>query len=208
MKDAALRDGARIVLGWTAIAIAAETLSVWLALVAFSAPWIAVVAVAALEPVLLGAGQTLLLRATHPALARGWFVATLAGAILGRCAEYLVDADVIRGLPAVVQPGVLVACGALVGALMAGPQALALARTVEHAWIWVAARAFAWAIALPSLLLAVAGAAIAHHVAAARGTVTLDVVTSCAIIGAFTGLVEGTAIDALSAFVRRSGATR
>jgi hypothetical protein len=186
---------------WTLVSIVAETVGVAIALLVFTSVWEVVVAVAILEPLLLGLGQRWILRAAHPGLERGWLLATVLGAMLGRCVEIVADSPGVGGaisvLPPSLQPVLTTAAGALVGGLMAVPQAYVLRRHLEGTWLWIAVRAVAWAVAFPSLLLAVAGASIARDIAQPHTSLVPMLLVSCAVAGAFVGVVEGIAMERL-----------
>ena len=72
---------------------------------------------------------------------------------------------------------------------MAAPQAFILRRRIKQAARWVAIRALAWSIALPSLLLA--GVWIANMSAYGITGLVLAMFASFALVGAFVGLVAG-----------------
>jgi hypothetical protein len=102
-------------------------------------------------------------------------------------------------MPTAVQAAFGALLGALVGALMAAPQAFMLRRRIKQAGRWVAIRALAWSIALPSLLLA--GAWIANMSAYGIMGLVLAMFASFALVGAFVGLVEGYALTRLMRLV-------
>jgi hypothetical protein len=84
-------------------------------------------------------------------------------------------------------------------ALMAAAQAFILRRRIKQAGWWVAIRALAWSIGLPSLLLA--GAWIANMSAYGITGLVLLMFASFALVGAFVGLVEGYALTRLMRLV-------
>lgn len=145
------------VAAWIATSVVAETTAVLFGVLSIAINVPAVLAVAALEGLLLAIGQcALLVRPTGTWFTTAWAAATVAGAMLGRVVEY--HADVRFGpetvqwtMPAQIAGGI--ALGFAVGAVMALPQALALRSRTERAWQWIAARGIAWAAALPLLLL-------------------------------------------------------
>jgi hypothetical protein len=102
-------------------------------------------------------------------------------------------------MPTAVQAAFGALLGALVGALMAAPQAFILRRRIKQAARWVAIRALAWSIGLPSLLLA--GVWIANMSAYGITGLVLAMFASFALVGAFVGLVEGYALTRLMRLV-------
>lgn len=110
--------------------------------------------VAIFEGACLGAAQQLLVKRST-GRARGWFVATFAGVVMGRALQYLLEsspwmaATYLWPQPMQIVSG---ACaGIIVGAVMALPQALALRGTIRRTDVWIATRAASTATAFAFL---------------------------------------------------------
>jgi hypothetical protein len=189
----------QFIASWAAVSIVAESTGAAVALVVAALSWVGAIPVVLLEAFLLAGGQRWVLRGQHAGLERGWFFATLAGTLLGRSVQFAADGSGIAAAVAMMPTAVQAACGALlgalVGALMAAPQAFILRSRIKQAGRWVAIRALAWSIALPSLLLA--GAWIANMSAYGITGLVLAMFASFALVGAFVGLVEGYALTRL-----------
>jgi hypothetical protein len=194
----------QFVASWAAVSIVAESTGAAVALSVAAVSWAGAIPVVLLEAFLLAGGQRWVLRGRHAGLERGWFFATLAGTLLGRGVQFAAEgsgiAAAVATMPTAVQAAFGALLGALVGALMAAPQAFMLRRRIKQAGRWVAIRALAWSIGLPSLLLA--GAWIANMSAyGITGLVVLAIFASFALVGAFVGLVEGYALSRLMRLV-------
>ena len=189
----------QFVASWAAVSIVAESTAAAVALVVAAFWWVGAIPMVLLEAFLLAGGQRWVLRGQHAGLERGWFFATLAGTLLGRSVQFAAEgsgiAATVAMTPTAVQAAFGALLGALVGALMAAPQAFILRRRIKQAGRWVAIRALAWSIALPSLLLA--GAWIANMSAYGITGLVLAMLASFALVGAFVGLVEGYALSRL-----------
>lgn len=112
---------------------------------------VAVVAMGALEGTAVGLAQFAVLGRTFPSLTRtAWLVATIAGGIvawgcgmaIGQLAGDLFASD--TDMPIV---GAVV-IGAIAGAILAGPQWLALRRAHIDAPLWIPAHAFGWSVGM------------------------------------------------------------
>jgi hypothetical protein len=197
--DVAVRGRrAQLVAGWILSSLVAESVAVTFAFATLATDLRGVLAAAVIEGGLLGLSQRWLLRAfVRPGFERGWVLATLAGAVLGRVVEY--QADMIAALTAITrwsqptQYGAGVALGFAVGALMAAPQAFTLRDRVRGAWRWVLARGLAWAFALP--LIGVASALVVGSLAGS----TFGMLGVIAVAAALAGAIEGLAIVILVA---------
>jgi hypothetical protein len=186
------------VTGWIAVSLLAETIAIAFAALVAGVP-AAIAIVVLVEGALLGLGQRRLLRAVHAGLERGWLWPTLAGAALGRCVELVTGGDPLSvaagDWSAGAQYGAGIGVGAFAGAAMALPQAFVLRDRIDGAGWWVAARAAAWAFALP--LLMVAGDAVAAHATAAPALVVLAVVGVFAGVAATVGAIEALVMERL-----------
>lgn len=189
---------ARFVLGWIGSVIVANALAVTAASVLEAETAWAVLGVAALEGVCLGLLQRAVLRATVPAAARGWLLATLVGILIGRGLQFLVDTSSLTALsyrwPETVQFLAAAGAGATFGAVMAVPQALALRGRVRHLAVWIVARAAGLAAAFAALF------ASSHLL----GTLNTDAPTTfgillavVAVAGILEGAIEGGALSRL-----------
>jgi hypothetical protein len=189
----------QFIASWAAVSIVAESTAAAVALVIAAVSWVGAIPVVLLEAFLLAGGQRWVLRGQHAGLERGWFFATLAGTLLGRSVQFAAEgsgiAATVAMTPTAVQAAFGALLGALVGALMAAPQAFILRRRIKQAGRWVAIRALAWSIALPSLLLA--GVWIANMSAYGITGLVLAMFASFALVGAFVGLAEGYALTRL-----------
>ncbi len=198
-----MRKNTQFIASWAAVSIVAESTGAAVALVVAALSWVGAIPVVLLEAFLLAGGQRWVLRGQHAGLERGWFFATLAGTLLGRSVQFATEgsgiAAAVATMPTAVQAAFGALLGALVGALMAAPQAFILRRRIKQAARWVAIRALAWSIALPSLLLA--GVWIANMSAYGITGLVLAMFASFALVGAFVGLVEGYALTRLMRLV-------
>ena len=190
----------QFIASWAAVSIVAESTGAAVALVVAALSWVGAIPVVLLEAFLLAGGQRWVLRGRHAGLERGWFFATLTGTLLGRSVQFAAAGSGIATAVAMMPPTAVQAAfgallGALVGALMAAPQAFILRSRIKQAGRWVAIRALAWSVALPSLLLA--GTWIANMSAYGITGLVLAMFASFALVGAFVGLVEGYALSRL-----------
>jgi hypothetical protein len=189
----------QFIASWAAVSIVAESTCAAVALVVAALSWVGAIPVVLPEAFLLAGGQRWVLRGRHAGLERGWFFATLTGTLLGRSVQFAAEgsgiAAAVAMMPTVVQAAFGALLGALVGALMAARQAFMLRRRIKQAGRWVAIRALAWSVALPSLLLA--GTWIANMSAYGITGLVLAMFASFALVGAFVGLVEGYALSRL-----------
>jgi hypothetical protein len=178
------------VAGWIASSVIAVLLAVGIATAIFAQSLPVVLGVAALEGVCLGVVQQMLLRRTEPAVALRWALATMAGAILGRGCEFLLDtagqAYAVGAWPPIVQGA---ASGLVIGVLMAFPQIFVLRGHVPGAWRWLAVRGGAWALAL--VLLFIGTSALGPTYAAAPLVMIAAVATVFAMVAAIVGALEG-----------------
>jgi membrane protein YqaA with SNARE-associated domain len=146
-----------------------------------------------LEAIVLGVLQVLILRYARPGLQRTWFIATVAGTMAGRLLQFGIDMGAAHAVPitwgAPFEYAGGFAVGALVGAVMALPQALVLRHRVPGAERWIAARALAWGCALP-LLLFLFGIEAALP-ATVKANAMILVVATFAIVAVFVGAIEG-----------------
>src|SRR5664279_2199476 len=178
-----MRNNERFIARLTAVSILSQSSSAVLAFIAVAASWAGVLPVILLEACLLGAGQRWALRRALPGLERGWFMATVAGMIVGRYVQFGADtsaaASTVAALPSLAQIIIGAVLGAVVGAIMAVPQAYALAGRVPRAWRWIVVRSAAWFVALPALMIAgswlaaVSGAGLGVLVATMFGSFAL-----------------------------------
>jgi hypothetical protein len=197
----------RFVVRWVVISAVVETIAVCIVLATEAASWGTVIAVVLLEGLLLGFGQRWILRNARPRLADDWVAATIAGALLGRCVQFAADtgpyAAVVSEWNLAAQVALGAALGALVGALMALPQAIIMRGQTHRPLWWIAARAVAWCIALPSLILA--GSAIAAVSNAGPVVLVLAILLTIGAAAAFVGLLEGVVLERLLG--KQSGAS-
>jgi hypothetical protein len=188
-----MRRYARFVASWAAVSLAAESTGAAVALVAAAVSWAAIFPIIMLEACLLGFGQRWILRRQSSGLERGWVAATIGGTLLGRCLQFGADsgvgASIVFSWPVALQIASGVVLGALVGALMAVPQAFVLAGRVRGSWRWVGIRASAWSIALPSLMLA--GSWLADASGSGLAALVLAMFATFALVGTLTGFIEG-----------------
>jgi hypothetical protein len=193
------------VVRWAGAYAATECAVVVVASVTLATTWPWVVLVAAIEGTLLGLVQGRLLRDLRPHIVRDWTAATVAGVLLGRAIEFAGDGSPLAGSilsgPLALQVAGGAALGALVGAAAGSFQALILRGRVYRPGRWIAICALAWAIGLPSLLLAgfatgqLSGAVPVWHAVVA-------ILTVFAAIGGVTGAIEG---GALALMLRAAG---
>lgn len=141
---------------WTATVVVAGAAAAFATLRLAAVTFDLVLVVAAIEGVLAGVGQVIVLRLSASSLAARWLVPTLAGTLLGRAFEYAVDTSSLAGRiehwPVAAHWVLGALFGAALGAIMAVPQIAALGWS-ERAGRWLGARALAWALALPLLLI-------------------------------------------------------
>ena len=154
----------QFVIWWIVATIVAEGLAALSVLPLLGVTLPKVLLVAALEGILVGTAQSVILRRRPGGLDRIWLVPTVLGAILGRTFEF--ESDVSSVAAAIVDWSLAahwvigMAVGAAVGSVLALPQAVAMRTRVRAAWRWVPMRAVAWGLALPLLL--VIGAVWSH----------------------------------------------
>lgn len=193
------------VVRWAGAYAATECAVVIVASLTLATTWPWVVLVATIEGALLGFVQGRLLRDLGPHTVRDWTLATIAGVLLGRAIEFAGDGSALAGAilsgPLALQIAAGAALGALVGAAAGSFQAVLLRTHVRRSARWVGVCALAWAIALPSLL--VAGFATGQL----SGTVpvwhaVLAILMVFAAIGGVTGAIEG---GALALMLRAAG---
>jgi hypothetical protein len=189
----------RFVLSWVAVSAVTEVIAVCVALLVPAVTWGTVVLVVLLEGLLLGFGQRWILRSVRPGLESSWIAATMAGALLGRCVQFAADtgpyAAIVFEWNIAAQAGIGAALGALVGGIMALPQAVVLKNRVDRPVSWVAARALAWCIALPLLMLA--GGGLAAVSSAGPSIVILALFATFGAVAAFVGSIEGVVFERL-----------
>jgi hypothetical protein len=189
----------KFVAAWILVSLVAETLAAAFAALALGLGPGGVALVVLVQGLLLGFGQRRLLRAVHAGLERGWVWATLAGALLGRCIEVATGGDPVAGAAGRwsvgAQYGAAIGVGAFVGAAMALPQAFVLRDRIDGAGWWIAARASAWAVALP--LLMIGGDAVAARAGAAPALVILAVLGVFAGVAAIAGAIEALVLERL-----------
>jgi hypothetical protein len=187
------------VLSWLVVSAVSEAIAVCVAFIVPAVTLGSVVLVVLLEGLLLGFGQRWILRSVRPGLEKGWFAATMAGALLGRCVQFATDtgpyAAIVSEWDIAAQIGTGAVLGAFVGCIMALPQAIVLRNRVDRPVWWIAARALAWCIALPSLLLV--GVLLAAVSGAGLPVVILALLMTFGVAAAFVGLVEGIVLERL-----------
>jgi len=114
------------------------------------------------EGLILGLAQAWLLRRRYTALsAVAWSSVTCALALLGWTigSSFAIYGGAEAGAPP-ADPGPVATVimsagfGLAVGAVFGAGQALVLRRAARRAWVWIAANAAGWAIALPAIYLA------------------------------------------------------
>ncbi len=144
----------RFISGWIGAAILASTVAVVAVTVFIGETITELLVVVIFEGACLGAAQQLLVKRSTGRTS-GWFVATLAGVVLGRALQYELEsspwmaATYLWPHPMQIVSG---ACaGIIVGAVMALPQALALRGTIRRAGVWIATRAASTATAFAFL---------------------------------------------------------
>jgi hypothetical protein len=173
--------------GWTAVVVIGETSALILAtgssVVTFTAVGLAVL----LGALVLGAGQSRLLR-LRGEFAQGWLAATILGTGAGRFVEFATTANAVSYLGAVE-------LGCLVGACMAVPQAFVLRHRLERVDWWVCTRAAAWALAVP--LLMAGASAIARWPDAAPLPIVGASIALFAAVVTLVGIAEGVVMDRL-----------
>lgn len=151
-------NGRRLIVSWTAVSLIAAALVAALGSLAGAATGPIVLLVILVEGVVLGAGQRWVLRVARPGLEDHWLEATIGGTLLGRGLEYLGDsgpfAHVVSSSPTIVQYLLAAGFGAVVGAVMAVPQAITLSDRIDGAGWWIAGRGAARGVALPVLFMA------------------------------------------------------
>jgi len=139
---------ARFIAGWMGASVLSVTVVVTgvTILGGDNIPTLAVIAI--LEAACLGLVQQMLVKSRSDRVS-AWLLATLAGGVIGRTLQYLLDsgpwmADAYRW-PHGLQLAGGACAGLLVGMVMALPQALALRATIPHVEVWIATRALATA---------------------------------------------------------------
>jgi hypothetical protein len=116
-----------------------------------------------------------------------WLVVSAVSEAIAVCVAFLMNIASQIGAGAVL--------GAFVGCIMALPQAVVLRNRVDRPVWWIAARALAWCIALPSLLLA--GGLLAAVSGAGLPVVILALLMTFGGAAAFVGSVEGIVLERL-----------
>jgi hypothetical protein len=165
----------------------------------------AVVLIAILEGAAVATAQWIVLSRTLAVSQRAWTKATLTGTLiawlLGVVPSSLATYQQRSGvpLPEPSQTTVILftaIMGAVLGAVLALPQALVLRRVVEHPFRWIPANVIAWAIGMP-LVFSLVGVTIARS-----RSLDAVVILICRIglIGAVVGGIHGLW---LVTFVRR-----
>jgi hypothetical protein len=194
-----MRRYARFVASWAVVSLVAESSGAAVALAAAAVSWAGILPIIGLEACLLGFGQRWILRRQSSGLERGWVAATIGGTLLGRCLQFGADSGVAASIvftwPVAMQIASGVALGALVGALMAIPQAFVLTGRVRRGWRWIGIRAIAWSIALPSLMLA--GSWLADASGSGLAALVLAMFVTFALVGTLVGLIEGIGLACL-----------
>jgi hypothetical protein len=187
----------QLILGWILSSVVAESVAVTFAFATVATDLRGVLTAALIEGGLLGLSQRWLLRTfVRPGFERGWLLATLAGAVLGRVVEFQADissASYVMRWSQPAQFGAGVALGFVVGALMAAAQAFILRGRVRSAWRWMVARGLGWAFALP--IIGVGSALLAGSLAGS----TLGMLGVIAFAAVCAGAIEGAAIATLVA---------
>lgn len=203
-----LLGGERDWLAWVAtnavaelVGLGAVALGVWTAAqrgLAGAGLSVAMIALGAVEGLVVGAAQAQILRGWLPALRRfAWIRATVGGAIvawaLGSLPSLLMgEGGGARGPSETAQTLLAAALGLVAGPILAAFQARVLRRHVRGAGWWLVANAVAWAAAMPFVFAAVS-------VVAAGGGIGRAVALLLAA-GGVAGAVHG---PALLALVRR-----
>jgi hypothetical protein len=190
---------AGFVTGWIASSVAAVLLGVGIATLLLAHSMAVVLAVAALEGLCLGGIQQLILRQSNKGQAANWLLATVAGALLGRAAEFLCDtstqASIVSEWSPVAQAVAVAGLGLVVGMIMAVPQYFVLRRHAPQAWRWLLVRGGAWALGLVVLFAA------ANPLASIGNTppivAILAVASVFAAIAAIVGVLEGFGLAAI-----------
>lgn len=199
----------RFVSGWIASSVVAVLLAVGVATAVLAQSLPFVLGVAAVEGLCLGVIQHVLLRRTAPALASRWAAATIAGALLGRACEFLVDtsrqASFVDSWSPIAQAAAVGTLGLAIGVLMAAPQALVLGRHIPGAWRWLAVRGGAWAIAL--MLLFASGSVLQTLSSAGPLVAIAAMVSIFAAVAAVTGALEGLGMAGMLRLGGRTGAS-
>lgn len=134
--------------GWIGSGLAAGILTVGAVSLFGSENWIVLLLVALVEGAVLGGLQLAILRRRHPV--PGWFTATLAGIVLARCVQYVLESgpwmEAAYRWPHGAQLAAGAAAGLLAGAAAAACQIVPLRRRVQRAGWWLAVRGLATAL--------------------------------------------------------------
>lgn len=199
-----MRDG-RFVLGWIGSIVVANAVAVTAASMLQAETVGAVLLVAALEGCCLGLLQGAVLRTALGSVARRWLLATLAGILIGRGLQFVVDTSALVPLsyrwPETLQYLAAAAAGGAFGAVMAVPQALALRGRIRHPAVWIAARAAGLAAAFAALFASSHALGSLNAGPLATFGLLLGVVAVAALI---EGGIEGSALGRLVPARRRS----
>jgi Ca2+/Na+ antiporter len=119
---------------------------------------------------------------------------------VGRTVQFGVDTSGVAGAVAdwSLAPQAALGCalGLFVGGLMAAPQAWVLAEHVERPWRWIGARAAAWGLALP-LLLVTADTWLGGVSSVPLG-IFATVLAAFAVVAALVGTIEGIALGRIA----------
>lgn len=147
----------RFITGWIGAAVFTNAVVVTTVSIFSAESLAAVIVVALIEGACLGAMQRLLLHRLSSGV-RGWFYATLAGAVAGRIVQYTLESGPwmpeIYRWPHPVQLVAGAGAGLAVGAVMALLQVPALRGHARHTGVWIVARAVSTAASFVVLGLA------------------------------------------------------
>lgn len=136
------------ILSWIGSGVLAGILAVAAVSVFGAENWIVLFFVALLEGACLGALQQAILRRRRPV--PGWFVATLAGVVAGRCVQYVLESGPWMSAAYRWPHGEQLAAGAAAGLLAGAVTGLfgfvALRRCVGRSAWWIVARALGTAL--------------------------------------------------------------
>ncbi|MDH3496443.1 MAG: hypothetical protein OER21_06750 [Gemmatimonadota bacterium] len=154
------------------------------------------VALGAMEGLVVGAAQWVVLRRALAVRARPWIGATMAGAVaawlLGVIPATVMSATADAGgtpptIGDALQLALAAVMGAVLGVILAVPQWLVLKRWVRRAGWWIPANSVAWLVGMP-VVFAAAGAV---PEGARPAEVALRVLASLALAGAAVGAIHG-----------------
>lgn len=188
----------RFVVGWVGSVTLANAVAVTAASVVQAETAMAVLAVAALEGCTLGLIQGALLRRVQPGPTFHWLSATLAGMLVGRGAQWIIDTGPLLQQsyrwPETAQYVAAAVAGLAFGALMAVPQAFALRGRIRHAEVWIAARGAGMATVFGSLFAASHALGGLQTGPAATFGVLLGLMAVCGLV---EGAIEGSVLSRL-----------